>query len=69
MTPERNCLKCRHCLIDAGHRDYSEYTPGEDPQMTCLKKHWDLPAHDYGRKDVREAFESAKTCGDYEEDA
>jgi hypothetical protein len=65
---ERNCLKCRHCVIDPGEPNWSEVTPGSDPEMRCGKGHWFLRPFEYDRKDVLKAFEMAKTCPDYEEE-
>lgn len=65
---ERNCLKCRHCYIDPGEADWSDVTPGTDPDMHCNKKHWRLNSFDYDRAALFRAFTTALTCPDYDEE-
>jgi hypothetical protein len=37
--------------------------------MLCEKGHWRLETHDYDREKMRKAFETAKKCKDYQEEA
>jgi hypothetical protein len=69
MNTERHCLKCRHCSVDFGEPDYSEYTPGHPAEFTCTKGHWALGSYSGSKGTLAAALETAKTCPDYEEES
>lgn len=61
---ERLCLFCEHFYLDTGCRDYSEYTPGNEFDMQCLKEHWTYKR--YGDEDhYRACIIAAWKCPDY----
>ena len=61
------CWHCQHIYWDSGSPGYSEYTPGDPPDIHCLKDHWHLRTSwgNMEMEDFRAALESARTCTDF----
>lgn len=70
---ERMCLWCEHFYCDEGSGDYSDTTPGEDPEMSCSKGHWEISiiGHPWGdqrgfnRFSLIDCLKMAKKCQDF----
>lgn len=62
-----SCLERKLFHFDSGARDYSEYTGGSDPRMSCdaTPSHWDLNMLDDSERAVRRKLLSAETCKDF----
>lgn len=71
----KSCLMCEYCYFSQGEQGYSEYTPGSDASLMCLKqamRHaggsnlmWEV----YTRQELHEALSTAETCKLYKPDA
>ena len=57
------CLFCEHFHFMQGDYGYSEYTPGNEPDMYCEKRFWD--SSELYNKDLRDILISAETCNEY----
>lgn len=62
---ERLCLYCTHLYIQQRSSDYSEFTPGEQHEISCAKGYWSLDPDDDTAKELRVKFAIAKSCKDY----
>lgn len=61
----RLCLSCRFFYINEGSPRYSEWTPGWDCEIGCLKGHWELDNYNCSAGTYRRHNESAVKCPDY----
>lgn len=64
----RLCYNCQHMAFDTGSPDWSDVTPGWNPEMRCNKGYWEIlfKSTRGDGTDLRAALESANTCRDYE---
>lgn len=70
MPDDRNCLSCIHCIFDFGTPAWSDMTPGDDPEIACLRGLWpngnpnsrNMP----DKLNLGEMLDTAKTCPQYE---
>jgi len=67
MKKVRCCILCKHFSFDEGSPGYSEYTPGTDWSMSCLKNHWSMSGSYISEEDYRKNILMAETCKDAEE--
>lgn len=66
IKPENKlCWFCTEFLYENAYPDYSEYTPGEDFRMLCLKRHWEFSASHTSQADFAKMLASARTCSDF----
>ena len=65
----KNCIFCTHLYVSPEEDGYSEYTPGWDFRMDCLKYHWKFEDfNDIGHDSLVSCMVTAETCEDYELD-
>ena len=62
-----NCMDCKRFHFSAGEEDWSDETPGERPDMCCLKAHWAMDFYGDDETSYRKKLSEADTCTDYEE--
>lgn len=60
------CLFCNYMYFSSGYPGYSEYTPGAEAQLYCMKNRWDvIDKFD----DLHESLLMAEHCEDYSIDS
>jgi hypothetical protein len=64
-TENKLCWFCEHFMYSAASPDYSEVTPGEDFNMTCLKRHWKFSAFNTSQREFGKMLMSARNCLDF----
>ena len=63
---KKMCWFCKYFLYENADYGYSEYTPGSDFDIICIKRHWDFSPSHTTQKEFGEMLLSAQTCKDYE---
>jgi len=61
----KTCISCEYWKVSSACGGYSEYTPGWDFSMYCLKNHWTLKLYDDESDTLRKKLETAEYCKDY----
>jgi len=62
---EKLCLWCKHFYLDMGGAGYSEWTPGWDATVECVKGKWEMKEGD-GQQEFRNILLTAQACELYE---
>lgn len=62
---EKLCVMCQHFYVKPGCCGYSEYTPGYDATIGCLKDHWEMDNYQTTAGQFRAFNRKAETCADY----
>lgn len=62
---KRLCIFCKYFEFEASSPGYSEYTPGSDVSMDCLKSVWKTSLTDY-YFDFNATIKTAQNCNFYE---
>ena len=62
--PGRICLLCKHFHMDTGWGG-SDVTPGDPPEMECMKEHWNLNGRWEDADNLRKCMRKAEDCKDY----
>lgn len=65
MSDRSCCVNCKHFNFWPGSPGYSEFTPGDDMEMSCLRKHWRV-TFETSEDDFRDYMKSSETCADFE---
>lgn len=64
---EKLCIGCKHFFIDFGREDWSELTPGDPPEVRCLKHHFSVEdPRDLTTEKFRKVLKTAINCQEYE---
>lgn len=59
------CWNCRHfCFINSSP-GYSEWTPGENFELSCDKKHWEFNPFETTQNEFKIMISHAEKCMDY----
>jgi hypothetical protein len=62
----KTCIFCQHFYLSMASPGYSEYTPGSDFSMICLKDRWRFDQ--FGTQEhYHSCLKSAEVCPDYSE--
>jgi hypothetical protein len=59
------CVLCREFRFYNGDYGYSEYTPGNEAEMYCAKRHWRVDLFETTQKEYRDMMLLSKTCEDF----
>lgn len=62
----KTCFDCKHMTYSSASPSYSEWTPGFEGDMYCLKSHWQYDAFNDGKDSVRQKIYMALECKDFE---
>ncbi len=62
----RICWECKHVYYSSGSEGYSDFTPGSDISLSCMKSYWELHNCSDTLADVRRKLLSAEHCADFE---
>lgn len=60
------CIFCEHYYVRTAEPDYSEWTPGTQFTMLCLKGKWEVDPWKDNTSTYRKMLLTAHTCNDYE---
>jgi hypothetical protein len=61
----KTCLECAHFYFDGGSPGYSDYTPGDDMEISCNKGVW-YAGVDTDLTEYRKYMRTAATCPKFE---
>ena len=62
---EKLCWFCEHFIYRQAEPDYSEFTPGEDFDIICIKNHWEFSPFHTSQDEFGAMLNAAKTCPDF----
>jgi len=66
IKPENKlCWFCQHFIYNEAQPGYSEYTPGEDFSIVCLKNHWDFSPSHTTQGEFGKMLSTARNCPDF----
>ena len=64
-APTKICIFCEHFHVNTAEPFYSEYTPGGEASIECMKDHWTIDNFEDSQKEYRDKLTTARTCKDY----
>lgn len=62
-----SCLCCTHFVLDMGHGDWSEVTPGDPAEVSCRKGHFCWNEDRTQEHEIHGLMELGRECPDFKE--
>ena len=59
------CLECAHMSYQAAEPGWSEYTPGWDATIDCMKNHWAYDAFNDNLSSLHVKLYMSRSCDDF----
>ena len=67
ITDQSSCLCCQYFRYTTGCQNYSEWTPGYDAEIECLKSHWKVNNTETSENEFRDYMIMSVNCNDFKE--
>ena len=66
LDATKMCWWCKNFYYSRGEPGWSEYTPGSDFSIECLKSHWAFEQDSTSKDEFRNMISHAVDCADFE---
>lgn len=66
QIPERICIFCKYFYMVTGQPDYSDWTPGNEMEIGCIKGYWAVDNYVDDEVSYRDKLLTAGDCDNWE---